>query len=68
MEKENSLAWEMLHTLKIVITIVSIIAIIELLVIAYMGYLIYDSQFDYSTTETQDVSNTDVNNSSIIQY
>lgn len=68
MDEKNSLAWEMLHTLKIVITVVSIIAIIELFVIAYMGYLIYDSQFDYSTTETQDVSNTDVNNSSIIQY
>lgn len=68
MEKENSLAWEMLHTLKIVITIISIIAIIELLVIAYMGYLLYDSQFEYETSDTiQDVTNTNLNNSNITQ-
>lgn len=66
--EEKSVAWEMLKTFKRVITIISIIAIIELFVIAYMGYLIYDSQFDYETSDTiQDVTNTSLNNSSITQ-
>lgn len=70
MEKEkNSLAWEMLKTLKAVIGILSVIAIIELCIIARLGYLLYDSQFDYETNDTiQDVSETNLDNSSITQY
>lgn len=68
METEKSLAWQILHTLKIIIWIVSIIAIIELIIIGYMGYLLYDSQFDYSYDTIQDVSNTNLDNSSITQY
>jgi len=67
-EEKNSLAYDMLKALKAVIIFLSIIIVFELIVIGVLGYLLYDSQFDYSTTETQDVSNTDVNNSSIIQY
>ena len=65
--EEKSIAWEMLKTLKRIIIIISIIAIIELFVIAYMGYLIYDSQFDYSYDTIQDVTNTSLNNSNITQ-
>lgn len=68
MDEKNSLAYDMLKTLKAVIIFLSVIVVAELIVIGVLGYLLYDSQFDYSTTETQDVSNTDVNNSSIIQY
>lgn len=67
-EEKNSLAYDMLKALKAVIIFLSIIIVVELIVIGVLSYLLYDSQFDYSTTETQDVSNTDVNNSSIIQY
>lgn len=67
--EEKSVAWEMLKSLKIVITIISIIAIIELGVIAYIGYLLYDSRFEYETNDTiQDISNTSLDNSSITQY
>ena len=69
MEKEkNSLAWEMLKTLKIVIVILTAIAIIELVIIGYMGYLLYDSRFEYTTDTIQDVSETNLDNSSITQY
>ena len=69
MEEEKSIAWEMLHTLKIVFVIVLVIAIIELIIIGYMGYLLYDSRFEYETNNTiQDVSNTSLDNSSITQY
>ena len=69
MEKdEHSDVWNLIQFAKMQTKIISAIAIIELIVILCMGYFIYDSQFDYSTTETQDVSNTDVNNSSIVQY
>lgn len=67
-EEKNSLAYDMLKALKAVIIFLSIIIVVELIVIGVLGCLLYDSQFDYSTTETQDVSNTDVNNSSIVQY
>lgn len=67
-EEKNSFAYDMLKALKAVIIFLSIIIVVELIVIGVLGYLLYDSQFDYSTTETQDVSNTDVNNSSIVQY
>lgn len=67
-EEKNSLAYDMLKALKAVIIFLSIIIVVELIVIGVLGYLLYDSQFDYSTTEKQDVSNTDVNNSSIVQY
>lgn len=69
MENEkHSFAWELLHTLKVVIAIISIIAIIELGVIGYLGYLLYDSQFEYVTEKTQDVDNTTLDNSEMIQY
>lgn len=63
--EEKSLAYEMLHTLKTTIKIILTISIIELVIIGFMAYLLYDSQFEYSTEQEQDLSNTLIDNSSI---
>lgn len=65
MEENHSIAWEMLKLFKAVIIGLSIISIIELGIIGYMGYLLYDSQFEYVETNSQEVE--DVNNSNISQ-
>ena len=65
---ENSTAYELLKALKLSLKIMSVIAVAELVIIGYMGYLLYDSQFDYTSEETQNVENTIVESSSIIQY
>ena len=65
---ENSLSYEMLKALKVTVKIMAAVIIIELGIIAYMGFLLYDSQFEYSTEEVQQVGNTTVENSSITQY
>lgn len=66
--ENNSLAYEMLKALKLTVKIMAAVIIIELGIIAYMGFLLYDSQFEYSTEEVQQVDNTSVENSSITQY
>ena len=65
---ENSIAYEMLKTLKLCVKILSIIVCIELVIIAYMGHLLYESQYEYSADETQQVENAIVEESSIVQY
>lgn len=66
MEK-NSIAWEMLKTIKIVLIIISIFAILELCVIGYLGYLVYDGQFDYVTDKTQSIEQSELDNSYVTQ-
>ena len=69
MENEkHSWAWELLKTLKVVIAVISTIAILELIAIGYLGYLLYDSQFESVTEKTQDVDNTTLENSEMVQY
>lgn len=65
---EHSFAWELLRALKVALAVISTIAIIELAVITYMGFLIYDGQFEYTTESTQDIDNTSLENSQITQY
>lgn len=67
---ENSLAYELLQEVKRTNKRLFIIVIVELVIIVSMivGFLIYESQFQYSTTEetyTQETSNND--SSSITQ-
>lgn len=67
---ENSLAYELLQEVKRTNKRLFVIVIVELAIIVSMivGFLIYESQFQYSTTEetyTQETSNND--SSSITQ-
>ena len=63
---ENSLAYEMLKEIKTSNKRLFIIAVIEMVVIISMfaGFLIYESQFEYVSTETtsQELTTTDSNN------
>lgn len=63
---ENSLAYEMLKEIKASNKRLFIIAIIEMVVIisVFVGFLIYESQFEYVSTETtsQELTSTDSNN------
>ena len=69
MEEEKSLAYELLQEIKKTNKRLFIIAIIELVIIISMaiGFLIYESQFDYVTTteETQEVH--DIDSSEVTQ-
>ena len=65
--EDKSIAYEMLKTLKITIKVMSVIVIIELVIICFMGYLLYDSQFDYSNEQLQNIDNTILENSSVSQ-
>ena len=61
---ENSLAYELLQEVKRTNKRLFVIVIVELAIIVSMivGFLIYESQFQYSTTEetyTQETSNND---------
>lgn len=57
---DHSLAWELLKFLKILVAFLTIFCVLELGVIGYMGYLLYDSRFEYTETKTQELE--DVNN------
>ena len=63
---ENSLAYEMLKEIKASNKRLFIIAVIEMVVIIsmFVGFLIYESQFEYVSTETtsQELTTTDSNN------
>lgn len=63
---ENSLAYEMLKEIKASNKRLFIIAVIEMVVIIsmFVGFLIYESQFEYVSTETtsQELTSTDSNN------
>lgn len=64
---ENSLAYELLQEVKRTNKRLFVIVIVELAIIVSMivGFLIYESQFQYSTTEetyTQETSNNDSSN------
>ena len=63
---ENSLAYEMLKEIKTSNKRLFIIAVIEMVVIIsmFVGFLIYESQFEYVSTETtsQELTTTDSNN------
>jgi hypothetical protein len=64
---ENSLSYEMLKALKVTVKIMAAVIIIELGIIAYMGFLLYDSQFEYYTDQVQELDNTSLENSSLVQ-
>lgn len=63
---ENSIAYDMLKEIKAANKRLFIIAIIEMVVIIsmFVGFLIYESQFEYVTSETttQELTSTDSNN------
>lgn len=63
---ENSLAYEMLKEIKASNKRLFIIAVIEMVVIIsmFVGFLIYESQFEYVSTETtsQELTTTESNN------
>lgn len=63
---ENSLAYEMLKEIKTSNKRLFIIAVIEMVVIIsmFVGFLIYESHFEYVSTETtsQELTTTDSNN------
>lgn len=64
---ENSLAYELLQEVKRTNKRLFTIVIVELVIIVSMvvGFFIYESQFQYSTTEetyTQETSNNDSSN------
>jgi hypothetical protein len=63
---ENSLAYEMLKEIKSSNKRLFIIAIIEMVIIIsmFVGFLIYESQFEYVSSETtsQELLSTDSNN------
>jgi hypothetical protein len=63
---ENSLAYEMLKEIKASNKRLFIIAIVEMVVIIsmFVGILIYESQFEYvsSETTTQELTSTDSDN------
>lgn len=64
---ENSLAYELLQEVKRTNKRLFTIVIVELVIIIsmFIGILIYESQFQYSTTEetyTQETSNNDSSN------
>jgi len=63
---ENSIAYDMLKEIKAANKRLFIIAIIEMVVIIsmFVGFLIYESQFEYVSTETtsQELTSTDSNN------
>lgn len=65
--ENNSLAYEMLKALKLTVKIMAAVIIIELGIIAYMGFLLYDSQFEYYTDQVQELDNTSLENSSLVQ-
>lgn len=62
---ENSIAYDMLKEIKAANKRLFIIAIIEMVVIIsmFVGFLIYESQFEYVTSETttQELTSTDSN-------
>ncbi len=66
---ENSLAYELLQEVKRTNKRLFIIAIVELAIIVSMaiGFLIYESQYEYSDESYQYVDDTDMNNSTINQ-
>ena len=59
--EEHSLAWELVKFLKKLTICLVIFCVLELATIAYMGYMLYDSQFEYTETKTQELE--EVNNS-----
>lgn len=63
---ENSIAYDMLKEIKAANKRLFIIAIIEMVVIIsmFVVFLIYESQFEYVTSETttQELTSTDSNN------
>lgn len=66
--EENSIAFEMLKELKSSRRCFFIIAIVEAIIIIsmFIGFLAYESQFDYSTTVEQtqrveDIDTSDIN-------
>lgn len=63
---ENSIAYDMLKEIKAANKRLFIIAVIEMVVIIsmFVGFLIYESQFEYVSTETtsQELTTTESNN------
>lgn len=59
--EERSIAWEILNSTKRLVTFLAIFCVIELGIIGFLGYLLYDSQFEYTETKTQELE--EVNNS-----
>lgn len=62
---DHSIAWEMLKLFKGALIVLSIIALVELVVIGCMGYMLYDSQFEYVESNSQDLDEVDLDNSSV---
>lgn len=66
---ENSLAYELLQEVKRTNKRLFVVVIVELAIIVSMaiGFLIYESQYEYSDESYQYVDDTDMNNSTINQ-
>jgi hypothetical protein len=67
--EEKSIAYELLEEVKKTNKRLFIIAIVELVIIVSMaiGFLIYESQYEFSDESYQYVDDTDMNNSTINQ-
>lgn len=69
--EEKSIAYELLEEVKKTSKRLFIIAIVELVIIVSMaiGFLIYESQYEYSTTDElyQDITDSDVSNTNLNQ-
>lgn len=71
MEEPNSLAYEILKENKILTKRLFVICIVEFIIIIGMivGFFIYESQWEYATTEEmyQELEDTNLENSSLNQ-
>ena len=69
--EEKSLAYELLQEVKNTNKRLFIICLVELVIIISMaiGFLIYESQYEYSTTDElyQDIEDSELNNSNLSQ-
>ena len=67
--EDNSIAFEMLKELKSSRKCIFIIAIIEALIIVsmFVGFMIYESQFEYSTSVEQTQKVEDIDTSDVSQ-
>lgn len=62
---DHSVAWELVKFLKVLTICLAILCVLELGTIGFFGYLLYDGQFEYTETKTQELEDVDNTTASI---